>query len=98
MLVRKCGAIDGDHLLVYEWIKRSSQREELITRLRKELQAEDAGLILRGLRSDARKSAESPVDFGQLFMGFSFFVIAGSCHYRHAVHFPWNKEANKLDY
>ena len=56
--------------------KEEFSREELITRLRKELQAEDAGLILRGLRSDARKSAESPVDFGQLFMGFSFFVIA----------------------
>ena len=35
----------------------------------------DAGLVLRGLRSDAEQSVESPVDFGQLFMGFSFFVI-----------------------
>ena len=25
--------------------------------------------------ADAKQSIESPVDFGQLFMGFSFFVI-----------------------
>ena len=40
------------------------------------LKAEDAGLVLRGSRLDAKQSLESPVDFGQLFMGFSFFVIA----------------------
>ena len=44
-------------------------------RLQENLKAEDAGLVLRGLRSDAEQSVESPVDFGQLFMGFSFFVI-----------------------
>ena len=43
--------------------------------MRKNLHAEDAGLVLRGLRADAQKAVESPVDFGQLFMGFSFFVI-----------------------
>ena len=50
--------------------------DELANRLRENLKAEDAGLVLRSLRSDAEQSVESPVDFGQLFMGFSFFVIA----------------------
>jgi putative ABC transport system permease protein len=52
--------------------------EEVRMRLRKNLKAEDAGLVLRGLRSDVQKSVESPVDFGQLFMGFSFFVIVAA--------------------
>ena len=55
--------------------KTEYSSEELAIRLRKNLKAEDAGLVLRGLRSDAAESVESPVDFGQLFMGFSFFVI-----------------------
>ena len=50
-------------------------KEEIEENLRKNLSAEDAGLVLRGLRTDAIESAASPVDFGQLFMGFSFFVI-----------------------
>ena len=33
------------------------------------------GLIIRDLKADALDSTESPVDFGQLFIGFSFFVI-----------------------
>ena len=56
--------------------KTQYSREELTSKLRKNLKAEDAGLVLRGLRLDAKQSVESPVDFGQLFMGFSFFVIA----------------------
>ena len=56
--------------------KTEYSREELTSKLRKHLKAEDAGLVLRGLRLDAKQSLESPVDFGQLFMGFSFFVIA----------------------
>ena len=56
--------------------KTEYSRDELTSKLRKNLKAEDAGLILRGLRLDAKQSLESPVDFGQLFMGFSFFVIA----------------------
>ena len=51
---RKCGAIDGDHLLVYEWI-RGVLKRELITRLRKELQAEDPVLFF-SLRSDEKIS------------------------------------------
>jgi len=55
--------------------KNDFSNDELAARLRENLKAEDAGLILRELRSDAKQSVESPVDFGQLFMGFSFFVI-----------------------
>ena len=32
-------------------------------------------MVLRPLRSDARRSVESPVDFGELFLYFSSFVI-----------------------
>jgi len=55
--------------------KGNISKEEIKKRLRKNLHAEDAGLVLRDLRTDAQKAVESPVDFGQLFMGFSFFVI-----------------------
>ena len=55
--------------------KGNISKEEIKKRLRKNLHAEDAGLVLRGLRADAQKAVESPVDFGQLFLGFSFFVI-----------------------
>jgi putative ABC transport system permease protein len=55
--------------------KGSISKEELKKNLRKNLYAEDAGLVLRALRADAQKAVESPVDFGQLFIGFSFFVI-----------------------
>ena len=50
-------------------------KEQLSIQLRKNLKAEDAGLVLRPLRSDARDSVESPVDFGELFLYFSSFVI-----------------------
>ena len=56
--------------------KKEFSESELAFQLRQNLNADDAGLILHGLRSDAKESVESPVDFGQLFMGFSFFVIA----------------------
>ena len=55
--------------------KSNISREEIKKSLRANLYAEDAGLVLRSLREDAQKAVESPVDFGQLFMGFSFFVI-----------------------
>jgi ABC-type antimicrobial peptide transport system permease subunit len=56
--------------------KKEFSESEIAFQLRQNLNADDAGLILRGLRSDAKESVESPVDFGQLFMGFSFFVVA----------------------
>ena len=77
--------------------KSDISSEELSIQLRENLKAEDAGLILRNLRSDAEKSVESPVDFGQLFIGFSFFVIfavlaiAGML-----LIFNLNNEENKL--
>ena len=46
--------------------KTEYSRDKLTSKLRKNLKAEDAGLILRGLRLDAKQSVESPVDFGQL--------------------------------
>jgi ABC-type antimicrobial peptide transport system permease subunit len=55
--------------------KGNISKVEIKKSLRKNLHAEDAGLVLRGLRADAQNAIESPVDFGQLFMGFSFFVI-----------------------
>ena len=55
--------------------KSEGSRQEIAGRLRKFLGPEDAGLIIRDLKADATESTESPVDFGQLFMGFSFFVI-----------------------
>ena len=55
--------------------KRNISKEEIKKSLRKNLHAEDAGLLIRSLLEDAQKAVESPVDFGQLFMGFSFFVI-----------------------
>ena len=36
------------------------------------------GLIFSPLREDAKSGVESPVDFGQLFVAFSFFVIAAA--------------------
>ena len=55
--------------------KKEFSESELAVQLRQNLDADDAGLILHGLRADAKEAVESPVDFGQLFMGFSFFVI-----------------------
>ena len=42
------------------------------------LSAQEAGLIFSPLRKDAQSGVESPVDFGQLFVAFSFFVIAAA--------------------
>jgi len=50
-------------------------REAMERTLRSELSAAEAGLLFRSLRQDASDAAESPIDFGQLFLGFSFFVI-----------------------
>ncbi|MBP52566.1 MAG: hypothetical protein CMI27_05420 [Opitutae bacterium] len=50
-------------------------KEEIALELRKNLSAEEAGLVMRAIRSDANESVESPVDFGQLFLSFSFFVV-----------------------
>jgi ABC-type antimicrobial peptide transport system permease subunit len=55
--------------------KSEGSVEEIADRLRKNLLAEDAGIILRDLRAEKRHSADSPVDFSQLFLGFSSFVI-----------------------
>ena len=53
-------------------------RETAETSLRSELTAAEAGLLFRPLRQDASESVEAPVDFGGLFLGFSFFVIVAA--------------------
>lgn len=44
-------------------------------KLRNLMTANQAGLIFQSLRADAKAGTESPVDFAQLFLSFSFFVI-----------------------
>ena len=58
--------------------KADVSREDLEKSLRSGLTASEAGLLFRPLRIDASDAAESPIDFGQLFMGFSFFVIVAA--------------------
>ena len=58
--------------------KADASREKIIKTLRSELSAAEAGLLFRSLRQDASAAAESPIDFGQLFLGFSFFVIVAA--------------------
>jgi putative ABC transport system permease protein len=48
---------------------------ELLANLRGALQPADLGLVLRDLRTPARRSSQSPTDFGGLFLGLSFFLI-----------------------
>lgn len=50
-------------------------REEAVSSLRSNLSPAEAGLIFQPLRANAREGVESPVDFGELFLAFSFFVI-----------------------
>lgn len=47
-------------------------------KLRNLISAEQAGLLFQSLRSDSKASLESPVDFGQLFLSFSSFVIVAA--------------------
>ena len=58
--------------------KAEASREDINKALRSELTAAEAGLLFRSLRQDASAAAESPIDFGQLFLGFSFFVIVAA--------------------
>ena len=58
--------------------KSEVSREDLEKSLRVKLSASEAGLLFRPLGADASDAAESPVDFGQLFLGFSFFVIVAA--------------------
>lgn len=44
-------------------------------KLRNLMTANQAGLMFQSLRADAKAGTESPVDFAQLFLSFSFFVI-----------------------
>ncbi|MFP6886429.1 MAG: ABC transporter permease, partial [Opitutales bacterium] len=58
--------------------KADASLEKINEILRTELSAAEAGLLFRPLRLDASDAAESPIDFGQLFLGFSFFVIVAA--------------------
>ncbi len=55
--------------------REGNSTETLQANLQSLLSAEEAGLIFSPLREDAKAGVESPVDFGQLFLAFSFFVI-----------------------
>ncbi len=50
-------------------------RHEVEKRLRAELRPSDAGLAFRAVRQEAFAAATSGQDFGQLFIGFSFFLV-----------------------
>jgi hypothetical protein len=79
--------------------KKEFSESEIAFQLRQNLNADDAGLILHGLRADANEAVESPVDFGQLFMGFSFFRgCRGTGDYRDAIYFFYGakKQANRV--
>ena len=58
--------------------REGNSTTELGADLQSLLSAEEAGLIFSSLREDAKAGVESPVDFGQLFVAFSFFVIAAA--------------------
>ena len=52
--------------------------EIMANKLRGLMTAKQAGLLFQPLRADANEGTESPVDFGQLFLSFSFFVIVAA--------------------
>ncbi|MDG0963556.1 MAG: ABC transporter permease [Opitutales bacterium] len=55
---------------------REIHSPEIIEKKLKNLMtAKQAGLIFQPLRADAKAGTDSPVDFGQLFLSFSLFVI-----------------------
>ncbi|SVE23708.1 uncharacterized protein METZ01_LOCUS476562, partial [marine metagenome] len=58
--------------------KTDASQEEIEKILHHNLTPGEAGLLIRSLRQDASEAAESPIDFGQLFLGFSFFVIVAA--------------------
>ena len=58
--------------------KTDASHEEIEKILHDQLTPGEAGLLLHSLRQDASEAAESPIDFGQLFLGFSFFVIVAA--------------------
>ena len=52
--------------------------ESLGKKLLAELNPQDTGLTFQGARSQAAASVNNAMDFGQLFMSFSFFLIAAA--------------------
>ena len=52
--------------------------EIIAHKLRGLMTAKQAGLLFHSLRADANAGTESPVDFGQLFLSSSFFVIVAA--------------------
>ncbi len=58
--------------------KDDASQAKIEEALRQKLSPGEAGLLIRSLRQDAFEAAESPIDFGQLFLGFSFFVIVAA--------------------
>ena len=52
--------------------------EAFITAFRAQLAINQGGLYFNPLREETLAATQSPIDFGQLFIGFSFFLIAAS--------------------
>ncbi|MEO7412916.1 MAG: ABC transporter permease, partial [Opitutaceae bacterium] len=55
-----------------------AQESELTTTIARALRPEMNQLVVRDLRTTAGDAAKSPVDFGGLFIGMSFFLIAAA--------------------
>ena len=58
--------------------REGTSEEALKVDLQGLLSSEEAGLIFASLRQDAEAGVESPVDFGELFLAFSVFVIVAA--------------------
>lgn len=58
------------------WIDKDQSFEELKQKLNLNIKPEDIGLSFLPVRQEGRRAASNGVDFGELFMGLSFFVIA----------------------
>ncbi|MEM1058011.1 MAG: FtsX-like permease family protein [Verrucomicrobiota bacterium] len=54
---------------------RLTTPEAVGARLRGQLQPGEVGLVLEPTRALAEQAARSPIDFGQLFLAFSFFLL-----------------------
>lgn len=55
-----------------------AEREQIRRRLRERLQADVFRPVLRPVRDEAKRSGEQALDFGQLFLGLSLFLVVAS--------------------
>ncbi len=57
---------------------RAPEAAELARRIRDRLRPEAFGLLFHDVRAQALQAATEAVDFGQLFIGLSFFIVAAA--------------------